>query len=141
MSNDYREYVKSLSLVEALWWFIENVNDVAPHQTDMFFDLRERYRGESQPTPTLISSVKSLISDIEAMQYQHQDWFGPFRETAENEDLLGDTSISVEWPNLRISLDAVQEELNKLPAREFAGTVVTDIVDGQVTTIIGKLDG
>ena len=83
----------------------------------------------------LIAAVKSLISDIESMQYQHQDWFGPFSATEENEDLLGDTSISVEWPNLRISLDAVQAELNKLPAEEpFLGSQALNV-------LMGTLDG
>ena len=61
---------------------------------------------------TLIAAVKSLISDIESMQYQHESWFGPFSSTEENEDLLGDTTVSVEWPNLRISLDALKAELD-----------------------------
>jgi hypothetical protein len=96
------------------------------------------------PNDNLIAAVKSLISDIESMQYQHESWFGPFTEIEEDENAYGDITVSVEWPNLRISLDAVNAEISKLnptSAREFAGTVVTDIVDGEVTTIIGKLDG
>lgn len=35
-------------LVEALWWFIENVAVDDPERTDHFFALRERYRNEYQ---------------------------------------------------------------------------------------------
>lgn len=135
MSTDYREYVKSLSLVEALWWFIENVNDDTPHRTEIFFSLRERCREKFQHTKgqpsELIAKVKSLVSDIEAMQFQNEDWFGAF---SEYEESAGDDTMSVEWPNLRISLDAVQAELNKLPAdQDIPGSAVGTSMHDELT--------
>lgn len=38
------EYLASLPLPDALWWFIENVNADTPLRTEMFFALRERMR-------------------------------------------------------------------------------------------------
>jgi hypothetical protein len=79
--------------------------------------------------------VKSLISDIESMQYHHESWFGPFTEMEENESMYGDVTVSVEWPNLRISLDAVQAELNKLPPVDpFMGSQT-------LNELMGTLDG
>ena len=34
----------SMGLSDALWWFIENVDDDHPARTDLFFYLRERMR-------------------------------------------------------------------------------------------------
>lgn len=44
----YRDYVASLPLLEALWWFIENISEDHPERAVIFFDLRERYRNELQ---------------------------------------------------------------------------------------------
>lgn len=38
------EYINTVSLVDALWWFIENVNEDTPGRTALFFRLRERVR-------------------------------------------------------------------------------------------------
>lgn len=156
-----RKYLAGLPLVEALWWFIENIDDNdRSNRNTYFFDLRERYRNENQPAPksvddysdagfpeeqhlqlipysppsadmlSFLASVKSLISDIESMQYQHQDWFGPF---SEYEETAGDDTMSVEWPNLRISLDAVQAELNKLSADQgILGTRTNLIITDEI---------
>ena len=40
----YVEYIKSRPLVEALFWFIENVTESDPERTELFFALRERVR-------------------------------------------------------------------------------------------------
>lgn len=39
------EYLDTLPLVDALWWFIENEHECG---SDVFFYLRERYRNERQ---------------------------------------------------------------------------------------------
>lgn len=39
-----KEYLSSLPLTDALWWFIENVGDDHPERNDLFFLLRERMR-------------------------------------------------------------------------------------------------
>lgn len=39
-------YLCSLELADALWWFIENVNDETPGRTEIYFALRERVREE-----------------------------------------------------------------------------------------------
>jgi hypothetical protein len=36
------------TLVQDLWWFIENVDEDTPDRTDRFFGLRERVRGAFQ---------------------------------------------------------------------------------------------
>lgn len=41
---DQRAYVQGLPLMEALWWFIENVDLEDDSRTDLYFDLRERMR-------------------------------------------------------------------------------------------------
>lgn len=46
--TDYIGYTDTLPLVEALWWYIENVSQDGPQQTALFFHLRERYRKEQQ---------------------------------------------------------------------------------------------
>jgi hypothetical protein len=40
----YLAYIDTLPIVDALWWFIENVPADAPYRTEMFFHLRERVR-------------------------------------------------------------------------------------------------
>jgi hypothetical protein len=45
------DYLDSLPLEYALWWFIENVNETTQGRTDMFFFLRERMRDEAPVTP------------------------------------------------------------------------------------------
>jgi hypothetical protein len=61
----------------------------------------------------LLKAVKSLISDIESMSCDaplrdhdgSQDyWFGPFSEYADHIE-----SVSIDWPNLAISLAAVKK--------------------------------
>jgi hypothetical protein len=50
-SDDVRvtiEYLKTLPLLQALWWYIENVTSEHPHATTYFFYLRNRYRKEVQ---------------------------------------------------------------------------------------------
>lgn len=38
------DHLNGLPLTDALWWFIENVNEDDPHHSEVFFYLRERYR-------------------------------------------------------------------------------------------------
>lgn len=40
------DYLDSVPLIEALWWYIENAND--EWGNGVFFYLRERYRSEYQ---------------------------------------------------------------------------------------------
>ena len=49
----YAEHLKSVPLNDALWWFIENVNEEDPHRNDYFFALRERVRSEGTTAPRL----------------------------------------------------------------------------------------
>lgn len=43
--TDYVAYVKELPLMAALWWFIEESDGLPESQrTEIFFDLRARYR-------------------------------------------------------------------------------------------------
>lgn len=60
----------------------------------------------------LIKSVKSLISDIEAMRIGQTEIFGEFEHYQVN--YKGDEAASIEWPNLAISLDNTKEILTKM---------------------------
>ncbi|MEY2153069.1 hypothetical protein AB7849_19345 [Rhodanobacter sp. 115] len=44
----HKNYLDSLNITAALWWFIENVAGDATDRNDYFFYLRERYRNEFQ---------------------------------------------------------------------------------------------
>lgn len=46
-ANNYSAYLETLPLVDALFWFIENVNDEDPFRSEYFFRLRERVRDEA----------------------------------------------------------------------------------------------
>jgi hypothetical protein len=65
----------------------------------------------------LIKALKSLVSDIESMKYKPHwseddgSWFGPFSESEEAGNL--GQSVSVEWPNLAISLKDVKKALQE----------------------------
>lgn len=39
-----KSYLDSLSVIDALWWFVENVNESSEYRNDLFFYLRERVR-------------------------------------------------------------------------------------------------
>lgn len=39
-----KDYLLDLPLVDALWWFIENVPTEHPHASELFFLLRKRMR-------------------------------------------------------------------------------------------------
>ncbi len=42
-------HLDSLTLAQALWWYIENHSGLVPSiKLDVFFHLRERYRREEQ---------------------------------------------------------------------------------------------
>lgn len=43
-----QDYLDSLALVDALWWFIENVPPDAKDSSELFFYLRERVRKEQR---------------------------------------------------------------------------------------------
>jgi hypothetical protein len=47
-TGGYISYLKTLPLLQALWWYIENVSSDDPDQATYFFYLRERYRKEEQ---------------------------------------------------------------------------------------------
>jgi hypothetical protein len=44
-----KKYLDSLSLSQALWWFIENVDPEDPTRLELFFHLRVRYQREPHP--------------------------------------------------------------------------------------------
>jgi hypothetical protein len=46
--QDYTKYLAGLPLVEAMWWFIENIDEEHPARSACAFFLRERYRNEVQ---------------------------------------------------------------------------------------------
>lgn len=55
-----KDYVASLPLIDALWWFIEN----RPEDTDIFFDLRERVRSQPhEPICHLMTHQQQMDAD------------------------------------------------------------------------------
>lgn len=42
------KYLSGLSITQALWWFIENVNECDPARSDIFFYLRARVRNSKE---------------------------------------------------------------------------------------------
>lgn len=55
--TEIKAYLDPLPLVDALWWFIENLNDDDPVQSEVFFYLRERVRGLTPPMPAFTRSI------------------------------------------------------------------------------------
>lgn len=47
MKPDYSEYLASLPLLDAVWWFVENVSEEDTRRTDYFFSLRQRMREQA----------------------------------------------------------------------------------------------
>ena len=47
-ADEIKRYLFTLSLTEALWWYIENISQDDPAQSEVFFYLRARYRREVQ---------------------------------------------------------------------------------------------
>lgn len=47
-ADRYIAYLDTLPLVNAMWWFIENVTPDSSYRTEVFFYLRERVRNEVQ---------------------------------------------------------------------------------------------
>lgn len=63
---DYTDYLNGLPLAEALWWFIENVDDETPNRTTYLFRLRERVRnGEVGPAESQLRRLRidELVED------------------------------------------------------------------------------
>lgn len=46
MNPNTKDYLDSLTLTNALWWFIENIDFEHPDRNEIFFYLRERMRME-----------------------------------------------------------------------------------------------
>jgi len=49
--DETRDYLDTLPLADALWWFIENVYADQAGRTSLFFYLRERMRQQQQTQP------------------------------------------------------------------------------------------
>ncbi|MER9436664.1 hypothetical protein NKJ04_17375 [Mesorhizobium sp. M0618] len=65
-------------------------------------------------TAATLDAMKSLISDIESMQERKQTFpeqFGPFIAV---DDELAEGRISIEWPNLAISVETLQKAIFNL---------------------------
>lgn len=47
MNPNTRDFLDNLPTLNALWWFIENVEQDDPDRTELFFYLRERVRAHN----------------------------------------------------------------------------------------------
>lgn len=56
----WKEYLDSVALPQALWWFIENVTDAHPDRTEIFFYLRERVRTDVDESRNLVMQLAAL---------------------------------------------------------------------------------
>jgi len=78
----------------------------------------------------LLENLKSLLSDIHAMQDKDPDWFGPFSDW--NKDI--NDYARIEWPNLAISVRKVRASLAK-----FESTPESEIRMGLGSSFIGQV--
>jgi hypothetical protein len=78
----------------------------------------------------LLENLKSLLSDIHAMQDKDPDWFGPFSDW--NKDI--NDYARIEWPNLAISVRKVRTSL-----AEFESTPESEIRMGLGSSFIGQV--
>jgi hypothetical protein len=69
---------------------------------------------------SVIKALTSLISDIESMQSKRgPNWYGGFSEYIELEDYSAfEGSVSIEWPNLAISVDDAKKALAEYEAAQ-----------------------
>lgn len=74
---NYTDYLDGLPLVQALWWFIENVDDETAFRTDYLFRLRQRVR-EATPERTLSDGERTFR--INAIV---EDWLDTIRSEPE----------------------------------------------------------
>lgn len=58
--TDYTDYLASLPLSEALWWFIENISEDHPLRNHYFFKLRERVR-ETPAVPVVVATLEGGV--------------------------------------------------------------------------------
>lgn len=75
--NDYREHVASLPLMQALWWFIENVTDDLPYRSEIFFALRERVRIHGDNRCLIIvdeENVDYFVDDVDVYMFFFHDF-------------------------------------------------------------------
>lgn len=82
--NKYIQLLKTMPLVQALWWYIENVPmDHSNEFTDVFFYLRERYRKENQRNESaLLAKLIEALEDIRDTGYMEaSDCEGVARDT------------------------------------------------------------
>lgn len=68
----------------------------------------------------LIDTIRSLIIDIESMtEKDTTQWFGHFHMWEYNDEADGgDGSVTIEWPNLAISLGRVKEALAEYEGKQ-----------------------
>lgn len=72
----------------------------------------------------LLKAVRSLISDIESMQDDEEpNWFNNFGEHVYRDE---DDTMSIEWPNLAISVAEVKKLLEPL-------TIEGELTKSQIT--------
>jgi len=108
--NPRTRYLDSLTLADALWWFIENMAPDNPDRSDLFFYLRSRFRSERQPAPLTFGAALWLFDDSTIAQMHHE----AARFAADpvvDDDLLGQGA-------------AMRDELQK--QADMRGDILTD---------------
>lgn len=61
--EEIKNHLETCNIVNALWWFVENVNEESPHRSEVFFYLRERVRGY-QGNPRLENSFAKNLKRL-----------------------------------------------------------------------------
>lgn len=86
----HKDYLDSLQIGAALWWFIENVAENDIERTDYFFYLRERVRNEfvADTPPGGIYTVILLRPDYIADSSLHPDTFTSYEQAANPTDAV-----------------------------------------------------
>lgn len=96
--NENIEYMRTIPLVQALWWAIENI-EPAEH-TEEFFYLRERYRNEEQLEEVLADGRNKGWALAKSLQTQVDILLEAMTEIAHHKALrgtaIGPVSIAIE---------------------------------------------
>ena len=111
------QIVLDLARQNAITKFDDNADEMAETIADQKEAISIVENMVTKPiTPDFLQAVKSLVSDIESMQERPQTYpesFGPFTaHDADVQDIIEDLGVTVEWPNLAISLAEVKKQIS-----------------------------
>jgi len=117
--NPRTRYLDSLTLADALWWFIENMAPDNPDRSDLFFYLRSRFRSERQPAPLTFGAPLWLFTDSTIAQMHR-----------ESEAFAGDAGVD---SDLRDQASEMRDTLQK--QADMRGEILTQNPESAVAVL------